>query len=735
MRKHLAAVVACALFVFLPVSALGEGTSVSDHCQEAAQSQTSEAMVQEIDAAFEALKVEAQADEGRAADLEAEVLDFNDEDEEPDENLRLYIYTIARDGKQMRFIMGVKGEPDASGYPLYLTLHGGGTTTPEENDTEWYSMYDYYRSSVDHGIYIACRGMEDVWNMHSLPDAYAMYDRIIEDMVLLKNADPNRVYLLGFSAGGDGVYQVAPRMADRFAAANMSSGHPNDVSLLNVANVPFEIQVGVRDYYSPSAMRSVRGAEFQETLNDYHDTYGFGYEHRVLVHVPEGHNYNDNSADSNPNALVLTDPTTFATRAKDEDWLWSFVDLYTDYYGGDPDDEAVYPKLVTDLSYESEYRSTMDLPEQDKPAALQNYADFCSALTAKLTGTGDGEFALETETVDADAVHYVNQFERDYCPSQLVWDLTTRAANRSVSSFYWLRADSSVDAGLITASFDAATNTFTLDPSDDVAGDFQILINPHMVDVSEPVTFVTPKGTFTMDVEADQTVVEDSLREVTDPYLAWVQEVSYEELDSSEEPPVPDEPVVRTHEYTAEGGGTWTMGSSDTLSFTFERVGEDRETFDHFVGVRVDDEDLANDAYDAYSGSVVVSLMPGYLETLEVGDHSITAVFDDGEATTDFTVEGAAPSDVDEPAPTSEDDGPTPGQAVPTSEHDGPTSENEGPSSRPTPDKPAPSARPTERIPQTGDTPLTAAVCLATLGVASLAAALLLNIQQRRDLR
>ena len=240
MRKHLAAVVACALFVFLPVSALGEGTSVSDHCQEAAQSQTSEAMVQEIDAAFEALKVEAQADEGRAADLEAEVLDFNDEDEEPDENLRLYIYTIARDGKQMRFIMGVKGEPDASGYPLYLTLHGGGTTTPEENDTEWYSMYDYYRSSVDHGIYIACRGMEDVWNMHSLPDAYAMYDRIIEDMVLLKNADPNRVYLLGFSAGGDGVYQVAPRMADRFAAANMSSGHPNDASLLNVANVPLE---------------------------------------------------------------------------------------------------------------------------------------------------------------------------------------------------------------------------------------------------------------------------------------------------------------------------------------------------------------------------------------------------------------------------------------------------------------------------------------------------------------
>lgn len=707
MRKRLALVLAVALLALFPICALGEETSVSDHCQEAAQAETSEAMVQEIDAAFEALKVEARADEGRAADLEAEVLDFNDEDEEPDENLRLYIYTIARDGKQMRFIMGVKGEPDASGYPLYLTLHGGGTTTPEENDTEWYSMYDYYRSSVDHGIYIACRGMEDVWNMHSLPDAYAMYDRIIEDMVLLKNADPNRVYLLGFSAGGDGVYQVSPRMADRFAAANMSSGHPNDVSLLNVANVPFEIQVGVRDYYSPSAMRNISGAEFQEILNGYHDTYGFGYEHRVLVHVPDGHNLIDNAGDLDLNTVVLTDPTAFANRSKDEDWLRSFVGIYSDFYGGDPDDAYAYPKLVTCLSYESEYRSTMGLAEEDKPAALQRYADFCAAITKKVTGTGDGEYAMETEVVDTDAVHYVNRFVRTYCPRQLVWDLATRAAGRKVSSFYWLRADASVDAGLITASFDADTNTFTLDPSDDVAGDFQILINPHMVDVSEPVTFVTPKGTFTMDVEADQTVVEDSLREVTDPYLAWVQEVSYEELDSSEEPPVPDEPVVRTHEYTAEGGGTWTMGSSDTLSFTFERVGEDRETFDHFVGVRVDDEDLANDAYDAYSGSVVVSLMPGYLETLEVGDHSITAVFDDGEATTEFSIEEAAPIETDEPAP---------------------TPDGEGPSSRPISEAPAPSSRPTESIPETGDAALPPAVWMAVLGAASLAAALHLEL-------
>ncbi len=43
--------------------------------------------------------------------------------------------------------------------------------------------------------------------------SYPLYERLIEAMIVLYNADPDRVYLLGFSAGGDGVYQVAPRLA------------------------------------------------------------------------------------------------------------------------------------------------------------------------------------------------------------------------------------------------------------------------------------------------------------------------------------------------------------------------------------------------------------------------------------------------------------------------------------------------------------------------------------------
>ena len=353
MRKLITLLLALAMLVFLPSTAWGDDTqSVSVRCQEISQAQSSEEMVRVVDSAFEALKAEAKADDVRIKETTPEVIEFGDNDGNIEEGLTLYVCTVERNGRTMRYLIFVKGKPDESGYPLYITLHGGGQVAPELNDSQWYDMSDYYRSSVDHGIYVACRGMEDSWDMHSLPDSYAMYDRIIEDMVLLKDADPNRVYLLGFSAGGDGVFQVTPRMADRFAAVNMSSGHPNDVSLLNVANVPFEIQVGVVDFYSPTALRCIKSAEYEKKLSQHHDTFGFGYEHRVLVHVPDGHNFNDNSEDKNPNSVVLTDPATYASRALGEDWIKTFVKLFTEYYPiSGPADEEAFRTQVSRLSY------------------------------------------------------------------------------------------------------------------------------------------------------------------------------------------------------------------------------------------------------------------------------------------------------------------------------------------------------------------------------------------------
>ena len=63
-------------------------------------------------------------------------------------------------------------------------------------------------------------------------------------MVLFENVNPNRVYVIGYSAGGDGIYQIGPRMADRWAGAAMIAGHPNGAPPDNLRNTAFTLHVG-----------------------------------------------------------------------------------------------------------------------------------------------------------------------------------------------------------------------------------------------------------------------------------------------------------------------------------------------------------------------------------------------------------------------------------------------------------------------------------------------------------
>lgn len=59
--------------------------------------------------------------------------------------------------------------------------------------------------------------------------------------------DINKVFISGYSAGGDGVYNLAPRLADHLAGAAMMAGHPNGINFMNIRNIAFSIQVGGDD--------------------------------------------------------------------------------------------------------------------------------------------------------------------------------------------------------------------------------------------------------------------------------------------------------------------------------------------------------------------------------------------------------------------------------------------------------------------------------------------------------
>lgn len=205
----------------------------------------------------------------------------------------------------MKYGLQVIGEPDEQGYPLYICLHGGGYgETPDQNNQQWEHMYVYYRDEVKQGIYVNPRGVRDTWDTHGNPESYPLYDRLIQNMILDYNVDPNRVYILGFSAGGDGVYLVAPRMADRFAAAHMSAGHHNGTSVTNLRNTPIQLQVGMVD---TAYNRHLVTVEYEEHLSELQKEFG-GYEHNAFVHVDKPHNFKDWS---NEEQCVVVDNKTW----------------------------------------------------------------------------------------------------------------------------------------------------------------------------------------------------------------------------------------------------------------------------------------------------------------------------------------------------------------------------------------------------------------------------------------
>lgn len=416
--------------------------------------------------------------------------------------VQLPIYTLSHGGKELRFLKETLGEADESGrYPLYITLHGGGGAPEEFNNDQWIEMFYYYRDSVDNGIYVSVRGVSDTWDLHFREETYPLLDALITYMTVTEHADRNRVYLLGFSAGGDGVYQLAPRLADRFAAVNMSSGHPNGVSLVNVANCPICLQTGIRDYYSESAKRSVRCAEFEKTLEDYRNKYGFGYEHQVWIHVPEGHNYYDFE---DTRSIVLADPAAFAEREEAEDMLTAMLQV---------EQEQLETDDISCLSY----------------WLNGNNEAFDEAITDLVSGV----FGLELAEANTNAVRWVSQHVRNPAPPEVVWDLGTRAASRGITSWYWLEAEPSVNAGTIRASFDSLSNTYTVTPDEAVNGDFAILFLAGMADTGRPVTIITPEGEYTLQVNPSEELLLESFLERMDPDMVCIGKIRYSELKQS----------------------------------------------------------------------------------------------------------------------------------------------------------------------------------------------------------
>jgi pimeloyl-ACP methyl ester carboxylesterase len=139
-----------------------------------------------------------------------------------------------------------------------------------------------------------------MWHVRWTDD---LFDRLIADFVLHRGVDPDRVYLIGYSAGGDGVYQLAPRRADRFAAAAMCAGHPNEVTPEGLRNLPFFLYMGGAD---AAYNRNTVVREFSAKMDALQASDPDGYPHRLTVFPGLPHSMQNREAEMIPLMSPLT---------------------------------------------------------------------------------------------------------------------------------------------------------------------------------------------------------------------------------------------------------------------------------------------------------------------------------------------------------------------------------------------------------------------------------------------
>jgi len=202
---------------------------------------------------------------------------------------------ITQGDKTLRWLESTFGEAPPGGHSLWISMHGGGNTRPAVNDRQWQNQSRLYQPAE--GIYVAPRAPTDTWNLWHEAHIDPLFQKLIEVYIALRGVNPNRVYLLGYSAGGDGVWQLAPRMADRFAAAAMMAGHPNEATLLGLRNLPFAIFMGGNDgAYQRNQVATQRAAELQRLQTEDPQ----GYVHLARIYDGLGHWMNGKDAEALP---------------------------------------------------------------------------------------------------------------------------------------------------------------------------------------------------------------------------------------------------------------------------------------------------------------------------------------------------------------------------------------------------------------------------------------------------
>lgn len=134
-------------------------------------------------------------------------------------------------------------EPDSVSrpLPLIITLHSRGSSGKNLDDVDRFGTIDALRSGMElDAVVLAPQATGDTWDV----------ERIIRDIdwvMANRNIDPNRVYAIGMSMGGNGVADLAAACPDRIAAAIVLAGSLTQGDVANLNKLPLWVIRGQKD--------------------------------------------------------------------------------------------------------------------------------------------------------------------------------------------------------------------------------------------------------------------------------------------------------------------------------------------------------------------------------------------------------------------------------------------------------------------------------------------------------
>jgi len=93
-----------------------------------------------------------------------------------------------------------------------------------------------------------------------------------------------------------------------------------------------------------------------------------------------------------------------------------------------------------------------------------------------------------------------------------------------------------------------------------------------------------------------------------------------------------DDELSNLYEVTEGADSSWTKGSKDKLVFRLVQYGLEDDAYESFLAagskIYIDDVEISTDNFTAEKGSVIISIIPELLETLSVGEHTLTVKFE-----------------------------------------------------------------------------------------------------------